>query len=179
MKNRKELEKISKFMSLILRHKPDEIGIILDKNGYTSISILNDKLDINSEELDWIVENNSKKRFAYNEDKTLIRASQGHSIDEVDVELQEATIVPKYLYHGTSNDFVDIILVEGLKKMNRNHVHLSKDEETAIIVGKRKSSNITILKIDTESYLTDGYKIYISKNDVYLVDNVPNKYISK
>ena len=166
-------------MSLILRHKPDEIGIILDKNGYTSVSILNEKLDINSEELDWIVENNSKKRFAYNEDKTLIRASQGHSIDEVDVELQEATTVPKYLYHGTSNDVVDTILVEGLKKMNRNHVHLSKYEETAIIVGKRKSSNITILKIDTESYLTDGYKIYISKNGVYLVDNVPNKYIFK
>jgi putative RNA 2'-phosphotransferase len=63
--------------------------------------------------------------------------------------------------------------------MNRNHVHLSKDEQTAINVGKRKSSNITILKIDTEQYLTDGYKIYISKNEVYLVDNVPTKYISK
>ena len=177
MKNRKELEKISKFMTLILRHKPEEIGLCLDKNGYVEVSILNEKLNIDSQELDWIVDNNNKKRFAYNDDKTLIRASQGHSIDEVDVELEVALNIPKTLFHGTSNNMVDIILKDGLKKMNRNHVHLSKDLQTSITVGKRKGSNITILEIDTESFIKDGNDIYISKNNVYLTDYISPKYI--
>lgn len=172
----KELDQISRLLSLVLRHKPQEIGIQLDNDGYTDVSILIKKLDITFEELVHIVYTNNKKRFAFNDDNTLIRASQGHSIESVDIEFNTDNI-PDILYHGTSSEYISLINQSGLLKMTRNYVHLSKDLKTAEIVGKRKKSNIVIFEINAKQMLLDGLKILRSDNDVYLTDYVPSKYL--
>lgn len=177
MKPEKELTRIGKFLSLVLRHQPQQANIKLDKNGWADVSLLLKNVNITLPELDWIVENNNKKRFTYNEDKTMIRANQGHSLSEVEVEMEEVTEAPEFLYHGTSRDIVPILKKEGIKKMSRNHVHLSKDLETATMVGKRKSSDIVILKIKAKDMIADGNTIYISKNGVYLTSFVDPKYL--
>jgi putative RNA 2'-phosphotransferase len=177
MKTRRDREKISKYLSYLLRHKPEKEGLKLDNHGYTSVEILCQKLDISKDDLDWIVDTNNKKRFAYNEDETLIRANQGHSIN-VDVELEKVN-PPHKLYHGTSWDNLDSIKKNGLMKMNRQHVHLSADQDTAITVGRRhsKGNDPMVLIIDAKLMHFNGYKIYLSKNGVYLTDHVPIDYI--
>lgn len=179
MKTEKELNRIGKFMSLVLRHKPEDADIEIDVEGWTDTKTLLKNLKINSEELDWILDNNNKDRFAYNESKTKVRANQGHSLPYVQIEFEEVTLEksPEYVYHGTSTDVFSILLKEGISKMKRTHVHLSKDEETAINVGKRKSSNIVIVKIKAKEMVSEGNKLYISKNGVYLADFVPAKYL--
>lgn len=178
MKTRKEKEKISKYLSYILRHAPEKEGLVLDENGYVSVELLCKKLDINGDDLDWIVENNNKKRFAYNEDMTLIRASQGHSLD---VNLGLKPINPPHkLYHGTALRNLTSIQKNGLIKGTRQHVHLTDNKETAEAVGKRhiKDSDILIvLIIDAKLMHFDNYKIYLSDNGVYLTDHVPSDYI--
>ena len=172
--NTKKLKDISRSLSYFLRHNPGELNITLDNEGYTNVSILLSRLDISIDELDWIVENNNKKRFAYNDDKSLIRASQGHSIDDVKIIFDKA--ICNILYHGTSSEYVEDILKNGLKKMNRNHVHLSDNIDTAKNVGKRKLSNnnvLTILKIDTTRL-----DISLSENGVYLAEFIPPQNIS-
>jgi len=178
MKTDKELNRIGKFLTLVLRHKPEEIDIKLDANGWANTKEIIKNISLTQEELDWIVANDNKTRFIYNENKSKIRANQGHSIN-VDIELDECTTPPEFLYHGTSTEVLSLILKDGIIKMSRNHVHLSKDLETAIIVGKRKGSNIVILKINTKELLLDNIKIYISKNGVYLADYIPAKYLDK
>jgi putative RNA 2'-phosphotransferase len=179
----KEKENIntSKFLSLVLRHKPEEIGLELDENGWANTEELIEKCNrkgqkLNVELLEAIVATNEKKRFALNEDKSKIRANQGHSI-EVDLNLIEV-IPPEELYHGTVKNGIDEILIHGLKKMNRQHVHLSKDVETAKIVGARRGKPI-ILKIDSKKMHEDNYKFYVSENGVWLSDFVPSQYIRK
>lgn len=178
MKPEKELTRIGKFLSLVLRHQPQQAGITLDKNGWADVALLMKNLALTLPELDWIVENNNKKRFTYNDDKTKIRANQGHSLSEVEVEMEEVTDAPEFLYHGTSSAVVPLLQKEGIKKMSRNHVHLSKDLETAVMVGKRKSSDIVILKIKAKEMIADGHTIYISKNGVYLTEFVDPKYVA-
>ncbi len=177
MKSEKELVGCGKYLSLILRHKPEEANIVLDKNGWTNVEILIDNIGITYEELNWIVVNNNKKRFTYNDDKTKIRASQGHSIVEIEIDFEEVLDVPEFLYHGTSKDVLQTILQEGIKKMNRNYVHLSKDKETSTIVGNRKGNNLAMLKIKAKELVDNGNKIYISKNGVYLTDFVAPQYL--
>ncbi len=170
----KKLKDISRSLSFYLRHNPQDINIILDTEGYTDTSILLSRLDISIDELDWIVENNSKKRFSYNNDKSGIRANQGHSLDSVKLTLEKTNC--DILYHGTSSEYVDDILSHGLKKMNRNHVHLSDNIETARNVGKRKLTKnnvLTILQIDTTNI-----DISISENGVYLADFIPPSNIT-
>lgn len=169
---------LGKFISLILRHKPETIGINLDEHGWANVQDLinginNSGRTITFEQLDEIVQTNDKKRYSFNEDKTLIRANQGHSIN-VDVELKEA-IPPKVLYHGTGEKYLDAILEDGIKHKNRLNVHLSKDIETAIKVGKRHGNPI-VLKIDTEAMLNDGFKFYLSENGVWLTSDIGPKY---
>ena len=176
--NTKELQELSKYMSLVLRHKPEKLNLILNTNGYTSVDILIDKLDITFEELEYIVNNNNKKRFAFNSDKTLIRASQGHSIENINVEYKKCLPSIGTLYHGTAKELESTILKTGLKKMNRNYVHLSKNLDVATNVALRKSKNIVIFKINAGNMILDGLDIFISDNNVYLTDNVPAKYIS-
>lgn len=167
-------------MSLILRHQPDVIGAELDENGWLEVDKLIDginkkkRMNLNFETLTEVVEENDKKRFAFNEDQTKIRANQGHSV-KVDVELKE-TIPPAKLYHGTVAKFVDAIMENGLVPMSRLHVHLSKDVETAINVGSRRGKPL-ILEIDAESMQKDGCVFYRSENGVWLTTEVPVKYI--
>ena len=166
---------IGKTITYLLRHNPEDL--MMDKNGYVSVTSLLNKVDITQSELDHIVDTNDKKRLAYNSDKTKIRASQGHSIN-VDVQLK-STIPPRTLYHGTTQENYEKIIKSGLSKMKRLHVHLTDDYDIAFSVGKRysKYKEPIILKIDSASMYSDGYKFYKSENDVWLTDNVPAKYI--
>ncbi len=173
--------KISKFMSLILRHNPKVINIQLDKNGWASVEELIKGINkaghkIDMDILEEVVATNNKKRFIFNEDKTKIRANQGHSID-VDVELK-VTKPPSSLFHGTAVKYYDTIMKQGLQKRSRNHVHLSDNEETAITVGKRHGQPI-VLKIDSKTMYDMGYVFYLSENGVWLTDEVPLQFISE
>lgn len=169
----------SKFLSLILRHKPEIIKIKLDKKGYVEVDELLEKCSLKGyliakEELEEIVKNCDKQRFAFNEDKSKIRANQGHSI-KVDLELK-TSIPPTILYHGTVEKFIKPILKLGLNSMARNFVHLSESIETATNVGSRRGIPI-ILIIDSKSMLKDAFKFYKSENNVWLINQVPPKYI--
>lgn len=172
--NKKEEQKISKFISLILRHKPEVIGVTLDNNGWCNTEELLNGCRITIDELINIVENDSKTRYAFNEDKSKIRANQGHSIN-VDLNLKSIK-PPDVLYHGTSTKYINKILLEGIKKITRKHVHLSDNLETAKSVGERHG-NPVILSIDSKSMYNDGYKFYLSENKVWLCDYISTKYI--
>lgn len=180
-KKLKNLDKMSKFISLVLRHKPEAAGITLDEHGWANVEELlagiNDTgRKITMEILEEIVAMDNKQRYSFNQDKTLIRANQGHSVS-VDVELmmQEP---PEFLYHGTATRFLDNIMNEGLKPMSRLYVHLSKDIETALKVGKRHG-NPVILKIYSGEMHKDGYKFYLSENGVWLTKKIDVKYIEE
>ena len=162
-------------MSYLLRHDPEDL--VMDKNGWVNVIVLLAKLGITFDELKDIVLTNDKKRFAFNDEETQIRASQGHSLKRIDVELKEQ-IPPKYLYHGTAARNLTKINKKGLQKMNRNHVHLSEFESTAKEVGKRYSKSIFMFKINTTPMMLDGIKFYISANGVWLVDEVKPQYLT-
>ena len=176
----KETKKISKFLSLILRHNPKAVGIGLDNQGWARVDDLIGKINgkkgwrLTKEQLDHVVATNNKKRFAYSEDGTQIRASQGHSIN-IDLGL-EPIDPPAVLYHGTATRFVDSIMKQGLISKSRQHVHLSKDVETATIVGRRHGK-VVILLVDTAKMAADGHLFYLSANKVWLTDHVPVKYL--
>jgi putative RNA 2'-phosphotransferase len=177
----KNIKSTSKFLSLVLRHKPEEIGLLLDENGWVSVNELIQKMnakgnDIDIDLLNEIAETNDKKRFAFNDDKTKIRASQGHSI-EIDLAL-EPSVPPNILYHGTATRFVKSILKEGLTKQQRQHVHLSEKLETAIAVGARHGKPI-ILIVDAKQMQEEGFLFYQSENNVWLTDKVEVKYIKQ
>jgi putative RNA 2'-phosphotransferase len=179
----KQQEHISKFISLILRHKPETIGITLDTHGWANVAELIDGMKYNGKTVELsdlviVVVEDSKGRYSFNEDRTKIRANQGHSIDGIDLELEivNGRNLPLWLYHGTNSIFVEIIKQEGLKPMGRNHVHLSEDIETANAVGNRRLKNDTethIFKISTVEALNDGIVFYKSKNGVYLTEAIP------
>jgi putative RNA 2'-phosphotransferase len=171
--------KISKFLSLILRHQPEVVGLSLEENGWVSVHKLIEACgdygkSFTFDELREVVETNNKKRFSFNEEGTKIRANQGHSL-EVKIEF-EKRIPPKILYHGTAEKNVKGIFAEGLKKMSRHHVHLSADIETARQVGMRYGKPIIFL-IDTEKMLAKGFDFYVSANGVWLVETVPPKFL--
>ena len=145
-------DRLSVFISLVLRHKPDAAGIRLDEHGWADVGELIEGVratgrTIDLEILEEIVRTDEKQRYSFSADRTLIRANQGHSIP-VDVELQE-TVPPDCLYHGTATRFLESIRREGLKPMSRLYVHLSRDEETAVKVGKRHGAPV-VLAIDAE-----------------------------
>jgi putative RNA 2'-phosphotransferase len=175
----KQLKHISKLLSLVLRHQPGHIGLTLNENGWANVTVLIEKINATGNNIDFallqkVVDENDKKRFTFNEDKTLIRASQGHSI-EVELELKEV-MPPDFLYHGTVAKSLTAIRSEGLKKMSRQHVHLSKDKETAIKVGSRRGVPI-ILTIQAGVMHAAGYIFYLSANEVWLTDEVPAIYL--
>lgn len=179
--NEQHKKKTSKFLSYVLRHHPELIGLNLDENGWANVNELiskstNDSQGFTFEELDEIVQTNEKKRFAFNEDKTKIRASQGHSID-INLALIPQK-PPEYLYHGTAQSNIESILEKGIAKRSRQHVHLSIDKETATNVGMRHGKPI-ILTINTRKMFEEGIDFYISDNEVWLTDFVDAKYISK
>ncbi len=175
----KQNKAISKYLSYILRHDPDDAAITLDKNGWTNVDILiqqvNDRFPmLNNTMLEYIVATNNKQRFAFNEDKTMIRASQGHSVEvELNYMAQEP---PTVLFHGTAIENINAILQQGLKKQERHHVHLSENVTTALQVGSRHGRS-TVLKIHSGKMHEQGYVFYISANNVWLTDFVPPEFM--
>lgn len=174
------LKDTSKFMSLILRHRPEVIGISLDEHGWANVDDLITGIaktqDFNMDILEEIVREDEKQRYSFNEDKTLIRANQGHSIP-VDVEL-EVLEPPAELWHGTGEKYVASIDEQGLIPKSRLYVHLSKDKDTAVKVGKRHGNPVLYIVKAGEMY-RDGYQFYLSKNGVWLTKQVPVKYLEK
>ena len=170
----------SKYMSLILRHKPETIGITLDEHGWANVDELIEGIarthHFNMEILEEIVRTDEKQRYSFNEDKTLIRANQGHSIP-VDVELEEK-IPPDVLWHGTGEKYVSSIDAQGLIPKGRLYVHLSSDMETARKVGSRHGKPV-IYEIDCRGMSGDGYRFFLSANQVWLTKEVPVRYLRK
>lgn len=176
------LTETSRFISLVLRHKPEAIGITLDEHGWADVQEMirginasgHHYLDENM--LEEIVRTDDKQRYSYNEDHTLIRANQGHSIP-VDVELEEKT-PPAVLYHGTGEKYVSSIDEQGLIPKSRLYVHLSSDVDTANKVGSRHGKPV-IYTVNCEAMVADGYRFYLSANKVWLTKEVHPRYLKK
>ena len=179
MISEKQNTRISKFLSWALRHKPHEIGLVLDENGWADVNSLIERskaanIELTVDILKHIVDTNSKKRFSFNEQQDKIRANQGHSIEvDLALTLQEP---PEFLFHGTAERFADSILENGIVKQERHHVHLSPDVKTAINVGQRHGKPV-VFEIAAGQMHKDGHEFFISDNEVWLTDNVPSKYL--
>ena len=177
-----EKNRTSRYLSLILRHKPEAAGIVLDKNGWTDISVLlkalknvqHQRYFITREELQDIVDTNDKKRFVISGDGKKIRASQGHSIDVNLGYIEQEP--PEFLYHGTSYKSVESIYDEGINKMSRTHVHLSVDMSIAKQVGSRHGDPF-IFVVRALDMHKNCYKFYKSDNGVWLTEDVPVEYL--
>lgn len=168
----------SKYLSYLLRHKPESANLGLDKNGWCPVQELIQNAKFTLEELQEIVRDDAKTRYALSEDGTKIRANQGHSTSKVRLTYNKA-VPPVMLYHGTTTDGYEFIQKEGLKPMNRHHVHLTDDRDTAVTVAGRRKTGIVILKIDAKKMLADGVQFFLSPNNVWLVTHVAPKYIKK
>jgi len=175
MKKRSDKE-LSKYLSLILRHQPAVIGLQLDEAGWGDVAYILSKIeDLSMERLETIVKEDNKQRYSFNENKTKIRANQGHSV-AVDLQLKAQT-PPQVLYHGTPSRNEAAILRDGLHKMQRQHVHLSADFETARNVAARRKDQSVILRIRAHEMAAQGHEFFCSENGVWLVDHVPSKFI--
>jgi len=176
----KKLTKLSCFLSFVLRHKPEAVGVMLDRNGWVDVDLLiaavnrNGKHFINHDILNEIVATDDKQRYAFSNDKKSIRASQGHSID-VDLGLKPVT-PPEFLYHGTARNFVAQIQREGLKPRKRQYVHLSVDIETAVNVGSRHGQPVVLTVLAQQMY-ENAQAFYLSENNVWLTTHVEPKFI--
>ena len=171
--------KTSKFLSLILRHRPETVGIALDEGGWAEVEALLAGMAqkghrLSRAELDHVVETNNKRRFAFSADGTRIRAVQGHS-RAIELDLSPR-IPPDRLFHGTVARFIVSIRSKGLVRGNRQHVHLSPDRETAAIVGRRRGDPV-ILTIDAAAMARAEHQFYLSENGVWLTDHVPPGFI--
>ena len=174
------LIRTSRYLSLILRHRPETIGITLDEHGWADVVELVTKVSrthlLDRELLDKIVAEDDKQRYSYNEDGTKIRANQGHSIP-VDVELEEMT-PPEFLWHGTGEKYVKSIDSQGLLPKSRLYVHLSSDHETAKKVGARHGRPV-VFRVAAGRLKRDGGIFYRSVNGVWLIKAVPAVYLEK
>ncbi|MDA7963926.1 RNA 2'-phosphotransferase [Ruegeria sp.] len=169
----------SKFLSLVLRHKPEEIGLQLDRHGWVRVEDLLRKLKkanrkLSRDELVQLVEGNDKKRFTLSDDGQRIRAAQGHSID-VDLGL-EPQRPPDELYHGTASANLDAIFADGLNPGRRKQVHLSLDPDTAERVGQRHGKPV-VLRVEAQRMYEDGFEFFRADNGVWLTDKVPATYL--
>ena len=178
--NKVRLEKTGRYLSLLLRHRPDVAGIHLDEHGWANVLELlrgiNKTQPLTMEELELIVATDNKQRYSFNEDKTMIRANQGHSIP-VDVE-PERKVPPDRLWHGTGKKYTDSIDDIGLVRKTRLYVHLSADKETALTVGSRHGEPV-IYEVNTAQMHADGYIFYQAANGVWLTKCVPTAYLHK
>ena len=178
----KSVKEISKFIALILRHKPEAAGITLDEHGWASVQDMIEGINATGKHhldvalLEEIVQTDEKQRYSYNEDHTLIRANQGHSVP-VDVELEEKT-PPVVLYHGTGEKFAASIEEQGLIPKSRLYVHLSADIGTAKTVGSRHGKPV-VYAVDCERMVKDGYVFFLSVNQVWLTKAVPVEYLRR
>lgn len=171
---------LSKFLSLILRHKPETIGLSLDEYGYSVISELIAKADQNNIQIDEsellnVVASNNKQRFLISENGKKIKATQGHSFRvKLEIESKEP---PEYLYHGTLRSLSNVISSEGLKRMKRSHVHMNSDYLKSYITGSRTSKEPAVFEIRAKEMFNDGRIFYQTENNVWITENVPHKYI--
>ena len=175
----KQINKISKYLSFILRHKPETIGLTLDVNGWAEIDQLianTTDFQLSHHLINVVVETNDKQRFIINHQNGKIRANQGHSID-VDLNLKPS-LPPQTLFHGTTEQYYKNIKIEGLNKQKRHHVHLSEDMSVAISVGSRYGK-IVLLEVDTQKMSDEGFVFYKTANNVWLVDEIPTQYLTK
>ena len=178
----KDLTKVSKYISLILRHKPEEAGITLDKHGWASVDDLvkgvREHYDgtFTKHLLVEIVRTDDKQRYSFDEYYKKIRANQGHSVP-IDLELT-ATTPPDKLYHGTGKRAAGLIMGDGIRKQSRQYVHLSEKMSTAQTVGLRHDTTCVIFEIDAKQMHSDGYEFFISENGVWLTDFVPARYLT-
>ena len=172
-------QQTSKLIALVLRHKPETVGITLDEHGWADTEALIAGVSritpLTMETLEEIVRTDNKQRYAFNEDHTRIRANQGHSVP-VDVELKQAE-PPAELYHGTGERFVPSILREGLLPQSRLYVHLSPDIPTAVNVGRRHGKP-RIFTVAAGRMAEDGYPFFLSANGVWLTKRVPAEYLT-
>ena len=181
-KSGKKIKSTSKFISLILRHRPEAIGILIDEHGWADVQELiagvnrSEGHALDMELLEEIVRTDEKQRYSFNGDHTLIRANQGHSI-QVDVELEEKK-PPDILWHGTGEKYVSSIDAQGLLPKSRLYVHLSPDIETARQVGSRHGKPV-IYEIDCRTMAEDGYRFFLSANHIWLTKEVPVQYLKK
>ena len=174
--------KLSKYLSYLLRHHPEDLNLFMDENGFVSVKELIDKINnsgkysITFNILEEIVKTDLKKRYAFSEDKTLIKANQGHSFNNIKI-MYESVKPPNVLYHGTSLKNYESIKNNGISSMKRQYVHLSFDFDTALEVGKRHGKPI-VLVIDSLKMYEDNVKFYKADNGVWLTDFIDKKYIS-
>lgn len=176
----KKLTEVSKFLSFVLRHQPQEIGLSLDPEGWADIDALILAANKSGQTFDkatlmQVVETSDKKRFSISEDGLRIRAAQGHSTETVSIDYPEKT-PPEFLYHGTATRFLDAILKEGLKPGSRHHVHLSESVDTATAVGQRYGKPV-VLKIEALRMHQQGFKFFQADNGVWLSTNIAPAFI--
>jgi putative RNA 2'-phosphotransferase len=173
--NNQIIKKVSKFLSYVLRHNPQVLNLTMDEQGWVSVTELLENLnDVSMEMLEGVVAENNKNRFAFNDDKTRIRANQGHSIK---IDLAYSPIEPpEFLFHGTAIQNIDSIKKSGIVKGNRHHVHLSLDKETATNVGKRHGKPV-ILIIQSKQMHEAGHQFFVSENNVWLTEFIPAEFI--
>lgn len=175
----RQKDNTGKFIAFILRHHPESIGMKLDEHGWVRtedlIAGIAKSRPFDMQMLEEIVRTDSKQRYSFNEDKTLIRANQGHSI-QVDVELEQKT-PPDVLWHGTGEKYVEAIDWIGLIPKSRLYVHLSKDYETAKIVGSRHGKPV-VYQVNAKQMAEDGYQFYLSVNGVWLIKEVSVQYMN-
>ena len=172
-------DRTSKFLSYVLRHRPESVGLELDEAGWVCVDELlaacrRHNRSISRVELEEVVRTNDKRRFSFSPDGLKIRANQGHSVS-VDLEL-EPLAPPELLYHGTVARFLDPIRQEGLVRGKRHHVHLSGDEPTARRVGQRRGKPF-VLVVEAGRMHRDGHVFYRSANGVWLTESVPPEYL--
>jgi putative RNA 2'-phosphotransferase len=176
--NRK-LIRISKFLSLVLRHKPERIGLTLDQGGWAKVDELLRKanqagVSLNKDLLQWVVDNNDKQRFCFSLDRQRIRANYGHSIP-ADLDFAPSK-PPESLFHGTATRFVESIKRQGLVPRKRNYVHLSPDHQTAITVGLRHGKPIVLI-IQAGRMYECGFQFFCSTDGIWLTERVPAEHI--
>lgn len=178
---KKNHSEVSKFLSYVLRHQPDAVGITLDAEGWTDVATLiaaaaRDGKQLDHELIEAVVNTSDKKRFAFSEDGLRIRAVQGHSTASVDITYADKT-PPEVLYHGTATRFLESIRKEGLLPGSRQYVHLSQDEQTAIAVGQRHGKPV-VLTIQASRMHAQGFTFSQAENGVWLTKLVPASYIA-
>ncbi|BAM87195.1 hypothetical protein S58_11850 [Bradyrhizobium oligotrophicum S58] len=172
--------RLSKFLSLVLRHQPETIGLVLDAQGWVAIDDLIARAAaagtaLSRADLEQVVATSDKKRFTISEDGQRIRAAQGHSVNvELGLTPREP---PAVLYHGTATRFVEPIMAQGLKPQSRQQVHLSLDEATAVNVGRRHGKPV-VVQVDAAAMHRAGLKFYVADNGVWLTDHVPPEFLS-
>jgi putative RNA 2'-phosphotransferase len=183
-------ENRSKYLSMLLRHKPEKANLTLDREGWCDILELTSNTDFTVEELEQIVADDSKQRYSISywemapcgsdlkvvREPLKIRANQGHSTSKVKMTFKSA-VPPPVLYHGADAERLHVILKDGLRPMNRHHVHLSDTLDVAEAVGGRRRRGYVVLEIDAKRALADGLKFFVSENQVWLIDYIPSKYL--